>query len=713
MASKKIAGITIELSTDTAKLTKGLDKVAKQFESVGKSLTKNVTAPIMAIGGASMAAFMQVDEGLDIIVQKTGATGEELEGMNKVFENLSGTIPASFEEIGSAIGEVNTRFGATGDVLEEVSGQFIKFAQLNGQDVTTAIDQTQKALSAYGKDVNDASGYLDVMNKVAQQTGVSVDSLQNGIISNATAFQEMGLSLEDATVLMGQLEKSGANSETVLNGMRKALKNATAEGKPLSQALEELEDAILNGTEGMDGLTLAYDLFGKSGDQIYGALKNGTISFKDLADASLDAGNSVSETFEGTLDPIDEFKTAMQNLQIVGAKVGTAIMRVLTPAIQKLGDFIKKLQDKWDKLSPSTQDIIIKIGLLAAAIGPVLVVIGKIVSVVSTVIAIGSKLSGVLALLTGPIGLVVAAIAGLVAIGVTLYKNWDTVKAKAAELKNKLSEAWNNIKQKTTEAWNNVKNTISGAIDGAKQKVQAGWETLKTATSNAWSAIKSKVEENGGGIRGVISTAIQGYADIWRGGFDAINNLTGGRLGEVLANIRSKAESIKNAIAQPFESAKNLVKGAWEKIKGLFPITLGKIFSGIKLPHFKISGGQIPWGIGGRGVRPSVSIDWYQKAYAKAVRFSKPTVLDTPDGYKGFGDGSGAEWVTGERTLAGLIGQAVSRNQIVPELIYQAVKEGAEAAQLKAMIGVGDITKASDMGLTAIYSGNMRFSGAN
>ena len=70
-------------------------------------------------------------------------------------------------------------------------------------------------------------------------------------------------------------------------------------------------------------------------------------------------------------------------------------------------------------------------------------------------------------------------------------------------------------------------------------------------------------------------------------------------------------DGIKDKITSPIEKAKELVDKAVKKIKDLFPISMGKIFSGIKLPHFKISGGEAPWGIGGKGKKPSIGIDWY------------------------------------------------------------------------------------------------------
>ena len=73
----------------------------------------------------------------------------------------------------------------------------------------------------------------------------------------------MGLSVDQAVALMGQLEKSGANSDRFLNGMRKALKNSAADGKDMSTVLSELQDTITNASDSTEGLNAAYEVFGK------------------------------------------------------------------------------------------------------------------------------------------------------------------------------------------------------------------------------------------------------------------------------------------------------------------------------------------------------------------------------------------------------------------------------------------------------------------
>ena len=371
------------------------DAIGKKMGSAGSTLTKGLTAPLTAVGTAAIASWKSVDEGLDTIVQKTGASGEALDGMTEILKNLTTTIPTDFATAGDAIGEVNTRFGVTGEELEKLSGQFIKFAKINGTDVTNSVDTVQKALSAFGLGAESAEGLLDALTATGQATGASVDTLAKGLVQNATAFQELGLSAEQSIVMMGQLETSGANSETVMQGLRKALKSAAADGVSLDDALTGLQDAILNGEDGVDGLTKAYEVFGKSGDQIYGAIKNGTIDFANLGAAASDTSGTVNDAFEGTLSPMEEFQTTLNELKLLGADLVDSAGPLITDVVGGLTDGVEKLSDAWNGLSPEMQETILKIAGVAAVAGPLLVMGGKAVSGISSLVGgIGSLTGG-------------------------------------------------------------------------------------------------------------------------------------------------------------------------------------------------------------------------------------------------------------------------------------------------------------------------------
>ncbi len=497
---KALDDVTKQIESHSAQLKEWGDKlqsVGKKMQDVGKTLTTHVTAPITAVGGAAVAAFKEVDGAYDTVIKKTGAAGDAAQELYGIVDNLATSIPTDFDTAANAVGEVNTRFGLTGDALNDLSERFIKFAKLNGTDVTSSVDSVQKALSAFGLGAEDAGALLDRLNKTGQDTGVSVDTLTKGLVQNGTAFQELGLDIDQSVELMGKLEKSGANGETVMQGLRKALKNAAADGKPLNQALEELQDSIENGTDDMDGLTAAYELFGKSGDQIYGAIQNGTLDFRELGQAASDAAGSVSDTFETTLSPLDQWQMTLNELKLAGADLGSTIGEVLLPVLQGLAEGIRSMKEKWDELSPEAKQAVVTIAAIVAAIGPLIGIFGSVISTIGSLVTImgaasagGGVMAAVIGALTGPIGIAIAVITALIAIGTALYLNWDTICQWAATLRDNVVAAWENLKSSVEEKVENIKSTVTQKFEDIKNKIQEKIESARDKVKEAIEKIK-------------------------------------------------------------------------------------------------------------------------------------------------------------------------------------------------------------------------------
>lgn len=546
-------------------------KLGQSFQGAGKTLTTYMTVPLAAIGAAAGKAWKDMDEGLDTIVIKTGASGEALEGMKGAMEGIATSIPTDFATAGEAVGEVNTRFGLTGEALEELSSQFVKFAQVNGTDVTSSVDGVQKALSSFGLDAENAGDLLDRLTSVGQASGASVETLTQGLITNSGAFQQMGLSIDQAAVFMGDLEKSGANSDAVMQGLRKALKNAAEEGTPLNEALANLQDTILNGTGATDGLTAAYDLFGRSGDQIYQAIQNGTIDFTNLTAAVDECGGTLSTTFEGTLSGPERLQTIFNELKIVGADLASNFLELLAPAIEAVSGFVSNLVEKWRSLSPETQDAIVKAGLIVAAIGPVVAAIGTVITTVTTVISTVKTVGSAISLLaSGPVGLIVAAVAAAIAAGIALYENWDVVCEWANTLKEKVIEAWENLKQKVvdavenlkamvTEKWESLKTTVTNTVETIKSTITAKWEALKTSVTNAVENIRSKAVEKWENLKSTVTEKTESLRSTVTEKMETLKSNLSAKWEALQSTAATVWEGIKNAIQNPIETAKNIV----------------------------------------------------------------------------------------------------------------------------------------------------------
>ena len=180
-------------------------------------------------------------------------------------------------------------------------------------------------------------------------------------------------------------------------------------------------------------------------------------------------------------------------------------------------------------------------------------------------IAMGiGALSGVFAVLASPVTIIIGLITALVAGFMYL---WNTSSAFRAFF---------------IKIWWEIKDTVQAVVSFFQSAVQI--------IQQAWAGIT-------GFFSGIVQGIIQTFSDI------------------------------KQKITEPFDNARETISGIVEKIKGFFPLTLGKIFDGLKLPHFKIDGGEIPWGIAGKGTAPSVDVEWYKKAEDQPYMFSGATLF--------------------------------------------------------------------------------------
>lgn len=481
----------------------------------GTAMTKYVTGPIVAVGAASVAAFNEVDEGLDIIVKKTGATGEALEAMEDAAKNLATSIPTDFKTAGEAVGEVNTRFEVTGKELEDLSGKFIKFAQLNDTSVSSSIDQVQAAMAAFGVSGDRAGDVLDILNKAAQNTGVDISKLTGDLTSNATTLREMGFHLSSATGFLASLNKNGVDASGVMTGLKTALKNATKDGVSMEKALSDLTAKIKGAKSETKAMQIATDLFGaKAAPQMVKAIREGRLSFEELANSVTDFGGSVDDTFEATLDPMDEFKTTLNELKIVGMELVSAAAPLIKSLAGGLKNAVSGLRSAWEGLSPQMQQTIIKLAGVAAAVGPVLSIGGKLVSGVGTLMTLAPKLvsafnavktafaavSAVLA--ANPIALVIAAVAALVAAFIYCWNKfegfrnffinaWAAIKKGVQDaamwILNAINDIGNWFGNLGKNALNWGRDLVNNFINGIKQM----WENAKRTVSNFAQMIKN------------------------------------------------------------------------------------------------------------------------------------------------------------------------------------------------------------------------------
>ncbi|MFK4962569.1 phage tail tape measure protein [Lactococcus formosensis] len=499
-----------KMSDETAEKLKKIEDTGEKIKGVGEKMTVGVTAPIVAAGAAGLAAFGEVDEALDTIITKTGATGDTADQLSESFKKVGADTHLPLQTVGEAIGEVNTQFGFMGKELENATDYLLKYADINETDVSQSAISARQAIEAYGLKYSDLNSVLDVTTKVSQNTGQSVDDLMKKAIDGAPQIKQLGLSFDESVTLMGQFEQSGVDSGAALSSLSKATAVYAKDNKTLSQGLGELQNKIKNASSETEAINAAAEIFGtKGGPRMADAIRRGTLNLEDLGKTAETSSGAVGDTFAATEDPIDQANRAMNNAKLAMAEVGESVQVSLLPFFEMAINALKSFKSWWDSLDQGTKSWIITIAGIAAAVGPVLVVfgtlMGSITKIYNGIKLMQSAFSVVSAFLAAnPFVLGIAAIALLVAGVVIAYNKvkWfrDGVNAFIGGIKNTFVQGFNfisgylgsvfgGIVQNFNNFFNAGKRVFSGFIDFITGIFTGNWEQAWNGVVNIFGGI--------------------------------------------------------------------------------------------------------------------------------------------------------------------------------------------------------------------------------
>lgn len=367
---RRIKESTAQTSTSVERLTDDVesfftvDKISEYADAVSEAFQQ--------VAQSAYDALQDLDEGYDTILTKTGASGDALAEFTGIADRIYGDIPATMSDIGVAVGEVNTRFGSTGDELDDLSRKFLKFSNINGTNLNSTIDGVQASMASFNVEAKDAGKVLDVMNRAGQNTGVSMDKLQSTLLQNASSFREMDMDIYESIDFVSRLEKAGVDTSQAMTGLKKAYQTSTKEGKSFQESLVDVQDALLHSEDSADASKKAMELFGKSYGNIAMAVRDGRLNFTSMSssmDLLKDSTDSVNSTFDDSLDTWDEMGVAINNLKQIGGRMMGDIMDIASPAVELLADGLETVRDGLDSLPEPLRKTVSTVTLIGGAVG--------------------------------------------------------------------------------------------------------------------------------------------------------------------------------------------------------------------------------------------------------------------------------------------------------------------------------------------------------
>lgn len=497
----EIKGITIELNGDTSGLIKAINKVRQETKSFDKELgyidnslkfnPRNVDLlrqKIAVLTDTTKAGEKNISEMKKALaemkakgVDETSAEYRELEreiiraeSKQKAYNKELAKVKAAVSHLGRA-GAAMKEFGSKA----EAAGNALR-------GVSTAAAGIDAALLGLAYKSGQAADDLNTLSKV---TGISTQELQK----YKAAADLVDVSVDAIAKSQIKLKKNMYEAQQGSESIQAAFKTlgvsvTDSSGELRSQ--DEVFSEVIASLGQMENETerdaIAMEIFGKSASQLNPLIEDNGETYKRVADVF--AQNNLELVDQETIDKANQFNDTIDEIKATGAaalqSIGMQLAGYLQPALEKVAAAIESVFSWLSQLDPQVLAILGVIAGVVAGLAPVLIVVGKLATAIGSIMSLASTLGPVLAGVGGTLLPIIGIIAGVVAAGVLLYKNWDKIKAFAIKTWTSIKTTVTTTVQSIKTAFNNLKTTVSNIFSTIKAVAVGAWNGIKFAITH-------------------------------------------------------------------------------------------------------------------------------------------------------------------------------------------------------------------------------------
>lgn len=381
-----------QLDKDVRGIQRKLRGVGKGMKSFGRSMSTYVTAPIVAMGVASLKTFSDFEKGMNEVRSLMPDLNQD------EFKDLSEDVRALSVDIGvDLVDSVGALYQAiSAGVPRDNVIDFLRTATKTGiaglSTTETAVDALTSILNAYKRPAEDAEAVSDVLFTTVRLGKTTFDEIAVSIAKVAPIAAAMNVPIEEVLAAVASLTKQGAPTSEAMTQVRGALValakptatlkdaivnlgyesgQALLDDKGLQGALQAIrtESGLLDAemAEAFGRVEALSGVLGTTGENFRGAvadLHSVTEAYGAMQAAFEENNQGIARSFEKTLSILRE--------------LGVLIGQDLAPHMQRLATKFKQWYDLNRENLPNLVELAAKIAAITAVVGPLAITLGSI-----------------------------------------------------------------------------------------------------------------------------------------------------------------------------------------------------------------------------------------------------------------------------------------------------------------------------------------------
>lgn len=597
--------------------------LSSAFATVGSTMSRSVTLPIVGVGAAALKAGTDFESAMSQVAATMGTTTDKIQNLSKFAQHMGATTAFSATQAAEGL-NVLAQSGLTAEEQMTALPEVLNLAAAGNLSLADSSTYVVGTLKGFGKGMDEAKRVTDLVAKGATMANTDVRGLGTALSSSSATAKSYGQNMDSVTLSLLRLAEQNITGEEAATALNRAMMDLYTPTSTAKKALDELGVSVYDAQgNARDFNDVADELNGKlseMSEEQRNAYKNtifttyGLQAFNKMTVSSTEKVNDFKEGLKNANDSaLKQSQTQLNNLngdmtlfrsELEGA--GIVISDVLTPNIRILVQWLTVLVKKFNELSEEQQNFIVNVGLVIVAIGPVLLIISKIIMMVNNAVQAFKMFSNAVSLAMGaisaPVLAVVAVIGTLVAMFVTLWN-------KSEEFRNNITNTFNELKETFSNFANEFVNKINELgfnFESITGVIKTAWETLCDIFAPVFEGAFSTVVDVIQLVLNNILSIMDIFIGIFTGDFEQVVNGIKGLFENVIETFTSIGSTILSTIgdigavilekfgldeaAQKFQEffgkvsdifgrLPEIILGAFNSVKTFFTETIPEVFN--------------------------------------------------------------------------------------------------------------------------------------